>query len=183
MKYLKSAALTVTALTLAGCGGMVDSSPAPTVTVTATPETVQSPTSAPTPSEAVTELAAPVESPAAAAEPSGPPAPTQEAGLTPAAAVHQYLANEPWYGQPEQGTSIVESVAVENDDVIIRLVTSSEANATKNYAPSIIADSTRTLQAHRDDPAIAGLDLLAVYSADGVMVGSDSISGLPQAAS
>lgn len=102
---------------------------------------------------------------------------------TPFVAVHQYLGNEYWYGQPEQGTSIVESLTVEDDDVIIRLRTPFEANVTKNHAPSIVADSTRTLQEHRDDPAIAGLDLLAVYSSDGVMVGSDSISGRPQAAS
>lgn len=105
------------------------------------------------------------------------------AGMNPAAAVHQYLADQPWYGQPEQGTSIVESVTVEDDDVIIRLVTNFEANVTQNHAPSIVKNSTKALQAHRDDPAIAGLDLLAAFSADGVMVGSDSISGRPQAAS
>ncbi|WP_431813868.1 hypothetical protein [Kocuria sp. cx-455] len=134
-------------------------------------------TKAPEPQETTVEAVEP------APEAAPPASSDYVTGMNPAAAVHQYLADQPWYGQPEQGTSIVESVTVEDDDVIIRLVTNFEANVTQNHAPSIVANSTKALQAHRDDPAIAGLDLLAVYSADGVMVGSDSISGLPQAAS
>lgn len=108
--------------------------------------------------------------------------PAPVTGMNPAAAVHQYLADQPWYNSEGPGTSIVESVTVEDDDVIVRLTTDFHANATTNHAPSIVANSTQALRDHRDDPAIAGLDLLAVYSADGVMVGSDSISGRPQAA-
>lgn len=149
----------------------------------------QSPTTPPAPSQepVMTQVPEPPARPVETAEATPEATPPNESGyvtgMNPSAAVHQYLSNEPWYNTEGPGTSIVESLTVEDDDVIIRLVTDFEANATQTFAPSIVADSTRTLQAHRDDPAIAGLDLLAVYSADGVMVGSDSISGRPQAAS
>lgn len=192
-KFLGTVLLVTLAVTLMifGGGAILDrvNSDEPIAQEQSSPTTLQPATSPPAASQEpiMTQAPDPIETPAATVEPapaSTPPAaPDGVPGMNPAAAVHQYLANEPWYDPEGPGTSIVESLTVEDDDVIIRLVTDFEANATTTFAPSIVADSTRTLQAHRDDPAIGGLDLLAVYSADGVMVGSDSISGRPQAAS
>lgn len=192
-KYLGTVLLVALAvvLMLFGVGALMDRfSPGEPLSQEQIDEAIQeSPTSpqAAIQEPVMTETPEPVEVPVEAVESAPVAAPPGGSGyvtgMNPAAAVHQYLADEPWYDPEGPGTSIVESLTVEDDDVIIRLVTDFEANATQTYAPSIVADSTRTLQAHRDDPAIDGLDLLAVYSADGVMVGSDSISGRPQAAS
>ena len=95
--------------------------------------------------------------------------------VTATEAVHRYVANQPWYGPQEMGTSIVDTVVVEDDDVIVTLVTDLEANATETYAPTVLADVTGALRAHPDDPALQGLDLAAIYSQDGGMVAYESL--------
>lgn len=118
------------------------------------------PAAAPTP-EAVP---APETSPEVIASPAEPVDPA-----TATEAVNRYLATEPWYGPQEMGTSIVDTVVVEGDDVIVTFVTNLEANATKTYAPSVLTDVTSALRAHPDDPALQGLDLVAIYTQDGGM--------------
>lgn len=112
--------------------------------------------------------------------------PTPEAVASPAKrvdpvtateAVNRYVANESWYGPQDMGTSIVDTVVVEDDDVIITFVTDLETNATKNYAPSVLADVTGALRAHSDDPALQGLDLVAIYTQDGGMATYETLWG------
>ncbi|MEX3508686.1 hypothetical protein VVR84_03955 [Kocuria carniphila] len=133
------------------------------------------------------------EAPAGNENPNLAPAPATEAPvqqavvptpaeLNPSEAVHEYLSDEPWYGPQEMGTPIIESVTVEDDDVIVRLVTPFNAGATQNHGLAVLADVTDALRSHLDDPAIQGLDQVAVFSSDEVVVGLDSIVGRPHAA-
>lgn len=122
------------------------------------------PEAVPTPMPTPESVPTPETNPEAAASPAEPVDP-----VTATEAVNRYLAAEPWYGPQEMGTSIVDTVVVEGDDVIVTFVTDLEANATKTYAPSVLADVTSALRAHPDDPALQGLDLVAIYTQDGGM--------------
>jgi hypothetical protein len=123
-------------------------------TPAATPTPMPTPEAVPTPETSPEVIASP-------AEPVDPATATE--------AVNRYLATEPWYGPQEMGTSIVDTVVVEGDDVIVTFVTNLEANATKTYAPSVLTDVTSALRAHPDDPVLQGLDLVAIYTQDGGM--------------
>lgn len=98
--------------------------------------------------------------------------------VTATEAVHRYVADEPWYGPQEMGTSIVDTVVVEGDDVIVTLVTDLQTNATTTYAPIILADVTAALRAHPDDLALQGIDLVAINTQDGGMATYQSLWGL-----
>lgn len=70
--------------------------------------------------------------------------------------------------------SMVASVEVMDDDVLIVLKTHSQANATKTHAPYVLQEAIDNLTGSEHAPQI---DLVAVYSSDGVMVASDRIPG------
>lgn len=70
--------------------------------------------------------------------------------------------------------SMVASVEVMGDDVIITLKTSSEANATQTHAPYVLQEAIDNLTGSENAPQI---DLVAVYSSDGVMVASGRVPG------
>lgn len=140
--------------------GRAESSDAAT-TPEAVPSPMPTPEAVPTPETNPEAAASPAEAAASPAEPVDP--------VTATEAVNRYLATEPWYGPQEMGTSIVDTVVVEGDDVIVTFVTNLETNATKTYAPSVLTDVTSALRAHPDDPALQGLDLVAIYTQDGGM--------------
>ncbi|MFC4902773.1 hypothetical protein [Kocuria oceani] len=122
------------------------------------------PEAVPTPMPTPEAVPTPETNPEAVASPAEPVDP-----VTATEAVNRYLAAEPWYGPQEMGTSIVDTVVVEGDDVIVTFVTDLETNATKTYAPSVLTDVTSALRAHPDDPALQSLDLVAIYTQDGGM--------------
>lgn len=70
--------------------------------------------------------------------------------------------------------SIVASVEVMDDDIIITLKTSSEANATQTHAPYVLQEAIDNMTGSEN---AAQIDLVAVYSSDGAMVASDRIPG------
>lgn len=74
----------------------------------------------------------------------------------------------------DTATDMVTAEGMQGDDYMIYLATGAGANATTTYAPRIleqkIAELTGTTQA-------AQIDLVAVYSSDGVMVASGRIPG------
>lgn len=70
--------------------------------------------------------------------------------------------------------SMVASVEVMDDDIIITLQTSSEANATQTHAPYVLQEAIDNMTGSEHAPQI---DLVAVYSSDGVMVASGRIPG------
>lgn len=72
---------------------------------------------------------------------------------------------------PDTATSIIDSIELIEDDIIITLTTSAEANATTTYAPYVLQVAMEELAL---DPELAAeIDLVAIYSSDGVMVASD----------
>lgn len=70
--------------------------------------------------------------------------------------------------------SMVASVDTADDDVLITLKTHSQANATKTHAPYVLQEAIDNLAGSEHAPQI---DLVAVYSSDGVMVASGRIPG------
>lgn len=76
------------------------------------------PEAVPTPMPTPEAVPTPETNPEAAASPAEPIDP-----VTATEAVNRYLAAEPWYGPQEMGTSIVDTVVVEGDDVIVTFVT------------------------------------------------------------
>lgn len=93
-----------------------------------------------------------------------PPAPTSPAETNTAPV-------EPEPVGPDTATSIIDSIELIEDDIIITLTTSAEANATTTYAPYVLQAAMEELAL---DPELAAeIDLVAIYSSDGVMVASD----------
>lgn len=86
-----------------------------------------------------------------------PPAPAEPAG--------SYFGGE---------GSMVASVDMVGDDVIIYLETHSQANATQTHAPYVLQEAIDNLTGSEHAPQI---DLVAVFSEDGVMVASGRIPG------
>lgn len=156
--------LTAAAATLAltGCGAFTPS-PSATVTVTATPS-----------AEAATPIETTPPAPAPSAEPTK--APAQAAAPAPAYTSEPAAPTAPTQPAPTQdtdlGVSIVASEGMEGDDYIIHLVTHAEALATQRQAPGILASRVRSLTG---TPQAQNIDLVAVFSSDGVMVGSDRL--------
>ena len=117
----------------------------------------------PAPSPAATHsqpVTTPEEAQVAAAPPAEeytPPAPVEHEG--------SYFGGE---------DSMVASVEVMDDDIIITLKTSSEANATQTHAPYVLQEAIDNMTGSEN---AAQIDLVAVYSSDGVMVASDRIPG------
>lgn len=152
----------VATLALTGCGAFTPA-PSATVTVTATPSA---------------EAAAPVETtppaPAASAEPTETPA--QAAAPAPVYTPEPTAPTAPTQPAPTQdtdlGVSIVASEGMEGDDYIVHLITPAEALATQNHAPGILTSRVRSLTG---TPQAKNIDLVAVYSSDGVMLGSDRL--------
>lgn len=70
--------------------------------------------------------------------------------------------------------SMVASVEVMDDDVLIVLKTHSQANATQTHAPYVLQEAIDNLTGSEH---AAQIDLVAVYGSDGVMVASDRIPG------
>ena len=148
-------ALAITALALTGCASTATTEPAPTATVTVTAEPTQEATQAPQevpePTQATTTPAAPT-SPA-------------ETNTAPVEAEGSYFGGE---------DSMVASVEVMDDDVLIVLKTHSQANATKTHAPYVLQEAIDNLTGSEH---AAQIDLVAVYSEDHVMVASGRIPG------
>lgn len=174
-------ALAVTALSLTGCSAFTPE-PAPTVTVTATPETAGD--------YAVSEATTPAEEPLeesdtqtdqATSDAAETQAPTQAPGLmNPSAAVNGYLQAElPHLFNPN---TPITNVGVEDDDVIIDFKLPMGVNATTNYAGPTVEEVISVLRQHTDDPNIAYLDLVAVRTTDGGIAAMDQITPHPQAA-
>lgn len=144
--------LTIAALALTGCAGTAATEPAPTATVTVTAEPTQEATTSPQPTETATHEAV------------APPAPTSPAETNTAPVEAEPVG-------PDTATSIIDSIELIEDDIIITLTTSAEANATTTYAPYVLQVAMEELAL---DPELAAeIDLVAIYSSDGVMVASD----------
>ena len=148
-------ALAIAALALTGCAGTATTEPVPTATVTVTAEPTQEATTSPQPTETATH------------ETVAPPAPTSpaETNTAPVEPEGSYFGGE---------DSMVASVEVMDDDIIITLKTSSEANATQTHAPYVLQEAIDNMTGSEN---AAQIDLVAVYSSDGVMVTSDRIPG------
>lgn len=157
-RYALPLTLAAAALTLTGCGAQQDPAPTATVTVTATPSAESS---TPTPEAAETTEAQAMETapPAEAETPETAPTGAVEA---PAAPAETDVAED-----ESQGVSIVESEGMEGDDYIIRLRTNQGATATENYAPSVMQSRIQSLTG---TPQAKNIDLVAMYTADGVMI-------------
>lgn len=152
-RNLIPATLAIAVLALTGCAGTAATEPVPTATVTVTAEPTQEPTQAPQeapePTQATTTPATPTS-----------PAETNTAPVEPEGS---YFGGE---------DSMVASVEVMDDDVLIVLKTHSQANATQTHAPYVLQEAIDNLTGSEHAPQI---DLVAVYSSDGVMVASDRI--------
>ena len=153
--------LAIAALALTGCASTTATEPVPTATVTVTAEPAQE---SPAPSPAATHsqsVTTPEEAQVAAGAPPAdeytPPAPVEPEG--------SYFGGE---------GSMVASVDMVGDDVTIVLKTSSEANATQTHAPYVLQEAIDNLTGSEHAPQI---DLVAVYSSDGVMVASGRVPG------
>ena len=141
--------LTIAALALTGCAGTAATEPVPTATVTVTAEPTQEATTAPQPTETATHEA---------------PAPTSPAETNTAPVEAEPVG-------PDTATSIIDSIELIEDDIIITLATGAEANATTTYAPYVLQVAMEELAL---DPELAAeIDLVAVFSEDGIMVASD----------
>lgn len=70
--------------------------------------------------------------------------------------------------------SMVASVDTADDDVLITLKTHSQASATQTHAPHVLQEAIDNLTGSEHASQI---DLVAVYSSDGVMVASGRIPG------
>lgn len=70
--------------------------------------------------------------------------------------------------------SMVANVEVMDDDVLIVLKTHSQANATQTHAPYVLQEAIDNLTGSEH---AAQIDLVSVFSEDGVMVASDRIPG------
>lgn len=144
--------LTIAALALTGCSGTAATEPVPTATVTVAAEPTQEATTAPQPTETAT-----------------PEAPAPPAPASPAETTTDPLEAEPV--GPDTATSIIDSIELVDDDIVIKLKTAAEANATTTYAPYVLQVAMEELAL---DPELAAeIDLVAIYSSDGVMVASD----------
>lgn len=148
--------LAVSTLSLTGCSVFTPQA-APTVTVTATPSNSYMHTA-----ETVPELSDDV-SPETFTAP--PRAETPDSAPT----LAETAAPPTDTGDDAQGVSIIASEGMEGDDYIIRLRTNSGATATMNYAPSVLADKVNSLTG---TPQAKTIDLVAVYTADGMMIGT-----------
>lgn len=140
---------------------------APHVTVTAIP-----PAETPTASleTTTTEPQAAETAPAAeAAEPTT--APTVSEG-SPAENTAGAATPAPTEAPAAEGVSIIESEGMEGDDYIVHLITPAGVGATQNHAAGVLASKVQELTG---TPQAKNIDLVAVYSSDGVMVGSDRL--------
>lgn len=123
-----------------------------------------------------TAVESPVPSPAATySQPATTPEDAQVAAGTPPA--DEYTPPAPaepagsYFGGED---SMVAGVDVVDDDVIIALETHSQANATQTHAPYVLQEAIDNLTGSEHAPQI---DLVAVFSEDGVMVASGRIPG------
>lgn len=162
-RYALPLTVAAAALALTGCGAQQNPQPTATVTVTSTPS-VEPTTPAPDPAGTTEAQAVETAPPAATETPESAPTGAAEALAAPA---------ETDAGEDEsQGVSIVESEGMEGDDYIIRLRTNQGATATENYAPSVLQSRIQSLTG---TPQAKDIDLVAVYTADGVMIATDRL--------
>lgn len=152
-RNLIPATLTIAVLALTGCAGTATTEPVPTATVTVTAEPAQEATTSPQPTETATHEAV------------APPAPTSPAETNTAPVEAEPVG-------PDTATSIIDSIELVEDDIIIKLATSAEANATTTYAPYVLQEAIDNLTGSEHAPQI---DLVAVFSEDGVMVGYEKL--------
>lgn len=147
--------LAIAALALTGCASTAATEPVPTATVTVAAEPTQEATTSPQPTETATPEAV------------APPAPTSpaETNTAPVEAEGSYFGGE---------DSMVASVEVMDDDVLIVLKTHSQANATQTHAPYVLQEAIDNLTGSEH---AAQIDLVSVFSEDGVMVASGRIPG------
>lgn len=141
--------LAIAALALTGCGSTT-STPTPTETVTVSPEQAQVDAGAP-PADEYTYPA-----------PITPAEPTQ--------AADDYTDGSYFEGEH----ALVESLEVFDDDIAITLKTAYDANATQTHAPYVLQEAIDRLTGTE---VAAEIDLVAVYSSDGVLICTGRIPG------
>lgn len=129
----------------------------------------------PTPSPAATQsqpVTTPEEAQVAAGAPPveeyTPPAPITPAEPTQAA--DDYTDGSYFEGEH----ALVESLEVFDDDIAITLKTAYDANATQTHAPYVLQEAIDRLTGTE---VAAEIDLVAVYSSDGVLICTDRIPG------
>lgn len=119
------------------------------------------------PNTAVEATTSPQPTETATHEAVAPPTPTSpaETNTAPVEPEGSYFGGE---------DSMVASVEVMDDDVLIVLKTHSQANATQTHAPYVLQEAIDNLTGSEH---AAQIDLVSVFSEDGVMVASDRIPG------
>lgn len=98
---------------------------------------------------------------------------------SPGGAVVSYLIATPsyWNNFGAGGwADPVDTVSVEGDDVLINLDQPFSTSATyQGQGVEVLSWATGELRQHRDNATVAGVDLVAVMSSDGVLVGYEKL--------
>lgn len=98
---------------------------------------------------------------------------------SPGGVINNYLGATPSYWN-NFGTSgwgaPVDTVSVEGDDVLIKLGQPFSASASyQGQGREVLSWATGELRQHRDNATVAGVDLVTVMSADGVLLGYEKL--------
>lgn len=98
---------------------------------------------------------------------------------SPAGVVNNYLGATPsyWNNFGAGGwADLIDTVNVEGDDALITLSQPFSASASyQGQGREVLSWATGELRQHRDNATVAGVDLVAVMSSDGVLVGYEKL--------